>query len=921
MKAKLPVFIFSILSVFLISGVRTDGAEAAVKYVKWNAAGTNNGSSWDNAYTSLQSALSAAVAGSGDQIWVAAGTYSPGGATSSTFALKNGVALYGGFAGGETTLPERNIAANVTILSGNNVCYHVVTGSNTDNTAVLDGFTVTLGNAWTDGGGMYNFKGSPTVANVIFSQNTAQYGKGGGMYNYNGSPIVMNVTFSQNHAAHSGGGMYNEGDNGNGNGSASPTLTNVAFIGNTSSNLGGGMSNYAYPLGTYGESSPHLTNVTFSGNTATNNGGGMYSASDYSGAYTSPVLKNVTFSGNSAYNGGGMYNEGYQGGVSNASLTNVTFSQNTAAWGGGMYNSGSPNPIYPVLTNVTFKGNTATADSNPNNGKGIYNYYSNTKLYSCIVWDGTYDISNSSSTPTISYSIVYGSSPDPLLGTLGNYGGFTQTIPLLAGSPAINAVPAGTNGCGTTVAEDQRGGTRPQGADCDMGAYEFFPATTIALISSSNPSSFGGEVILTATITDSEAASTPTGTITFKDGGAAIPSCTDVTVSSGVAGCTLSSLGPGAHTITAEYSTNSSFSGSTSDSLIQTVLGADQTITVTASAPSGAQYNSSFQVTATATSGLDVSITTSGSCSGSGTGSATITMTASTGTCTVHYNQAGLGGYNAAPEITETVSAQKTDQTITVSTHALASALFNTAFNVVASSTSGLDVSITTSGSCSGSGAGTAEITMAGGSATCSVYFNQAGNDNYNAASQVAESTTLVLGLTVTLTGTGNGSVSSTSINCSWDGTGPQTGSCSLTSGYDTGSFDITASAGACSFFNTWNTLCTGNGAACGVAMTEDRTVGARFDLYPLAWSGSYLTGGYPTLSEVYSNAGSGALYVQEHTFTEDLVFDRGIDVVFDSGWNCDYTQQSGGVTVKSLTVSQGSACINNGSVIIWAAP
>ncbi len=77
-----------------------------------------SGTSWANAYTSLQDARNAAV--SGDQIWVAVGTYKPTTDTDRTvsFELKSGVEIYGGFAGSETQLSERNWTANVTILSG-----------------------------------------------------------------------------------------------------------------------------------------------------------------------------------------------------------------------------------------------------------------------------------------------------------------------------------------------------------------------------------------------------------------------------------------------------------------------------------------------------------------------------------------------------------------------------------------------------------------------------------------------------------------------------------------------------------------------------------------------------------------------------------------------------------------------------------
>jgi hypothetical protein len=85
---------------------------------------------------------------------------------------------------------------------------------------------------------------------------------------------------------------------------------------------------------------------------------------------------------------------------------------------------------------------------------------------------------------------------------------------------------------------------------------------------------------------------------------------------------------------------------------------ANQSITVTQSAPATAIGGTSFTVAATATSGLAVAITTSGVCTGSGAGSATITMTSATGTCTVLYNQAGNADYNPAPQVTESVTAR-----------------------------------------------------------------------------------------------------------------------------------------------------------------------------------------------------------------------------------------------------------------------
>ena len=408
-------------------------------YAKPSATGSGDCSSWANA-CDLQYALNGAASGS--EIWVMKGTYKPTTGTDRTvtFQLKSGVALYGGFAGTETSLSQRDWTTNVTVLSGDigvvgnpsDNSYHVVTGSGTDITAVLDGFTVRDGNAngvsYPDnaGSGMDNVAGSPRVRNDTFSGNSAV--AGGGMYNNGSSPTLTNVTFTSN-SANDGGGMENES-------SSSPTLTNVTFTSNFANN-GGGMLN--------GNSSPTLTNVTFTSNSASTDGGGMYNSS------SSPTLGNVTFSGNSANtDGGGMYNLG-----SSPTLANVTSSGNSANTdGGGMYNRGGS----PAIRNTILWANTALAG-----GPQIYN--------------------DATSTATVNDSVVQGGCPafstclgiipqDPHLGPLGDYGGATQTIPLLPGSSAIDAGNNVTCAAAPVNNLDQRGVTRPQGAQCDIGSYE-----------------------------------------------------------------------------------------------------------------------------------------------------------------------------------------------------------------------------------------------------------------------------------------------------------------------------------------------------------------------------------------------------------------------------------------------------------------
>jgi hypothetical protein len=318
-------------------------------YVKSNAAGVNNGTSWVHAFTDLQVAL--AAASNGDEIWVAAGTYRPATGTdrNATFQLKNNVALYGGFTGNETSRGQRNPLANVTALSGDlngddsgftnnseNV-FHVVKGATG---ATLDGFRVTGGNANLDvivGGGLYNYyTNNLTLRNIIFVGNSAR--DGGGMYNHSSSPTLTNVTFLNNSAAH-GAGLYNIYN-------SSPQLTDVTFSGNLARDYGGGMFNYS--------SSPKLTNVTFINNSAVL-GGGLYNA------YGSPILMNSSFTGNSARSGGGLNNWS----SSQPILTDVDFSNNTAEYyGAGVYN----NQSNPKLTNVTFTNNSAD-----HNGGGMWN--------------------------------------------------------------------------------------------------------------------------------------------------------------------------------------------------------------------------------------------------------------------------------------------------------------------------------------------------------------------------------------------------------------------------------------------------------------------------------------------------------------------------------------------------------------------
>ncbi|MBS0189926.1 MAG: choice-of-anchor Q domain-containing protein [Phycisphaerales bacterium] len=187
------------------------------------ASGANDGSSWSNAFRgplSLQAALASAQAG--DEIWVAADVYRPalpGGTIASTFQMKEGVRIYGGFAGGESLLAERNIALHATTISGDlnndesladNVA-HVVTATGLSNLSVLDGFTITRGHAVGGGNdglgaGVLVVGGAPVIRNCSFTDNIAQ--SGGGIGANGAAALIDSCAFGPNFA-HNGFAVCN----------------------------------------------------------------------------------------------------------------------------------------------------------------------------------------------------------------------------------------------------------------------------------------------------------------------------------------------------------------------------------------------------------------------------------------------------------------------------------------------------------------------------------------------------------------------------------------------------------------------------------------------------------------------------------------------------------------------------------------
>jgi len=409
--------------------------------------------------------------------------------------------------------------------------------------ATLEGFTVTRGSISGDGGGIYAAN-ALTLTNMTMYSNTSS-GNGGGIY-ASGEVTLTSGAFTNNTSSSSGGGGYFN---------STAMLTATTFTSNTSSSNGGGG---------YFNSTALLTATTFTRNTASSGGGGTYFnnnanityttfLSNTAGAYGGGMrvgsnrhlfLAYSTLSGNTASGnyGGGIFVNG-----SNfVTITHSTLSQNTANSGGGAYadNTGAST----VISYTTIVSNTSTSSGG---GGGLDLYASTTRLGGVIL---AYNRSSGNvnnmvkaggaTLTSLGYNLedqnnagLSGTgdqvNTDPLLGTLADNGGGTQTHALLSGSPAIDVIPNGTNGCGTAFTSDQRGYTRPVDSACDIGAYELqtnynpvatddsyitYQTLTVTAPGVLENDSDGDQDILTATLDTAPM----TGTLTFNSNGSFI---------------------------------------------------------------------------------------------------------------------------------------------------------------------------------------------------------------------------------------------------------------------------------------------------------------------------------------------------------------------------------------------------------------
>lgn len=412
------LFVFIALAVVCLSM----GYAQTTLYVKPDAAST----AWDGqsevVYTNLQDAIDAAQAG--DQIWVAAGTYVPtsnfpNGTDSrcKSFVLKSGVALYGGFAGTETDLSQRETEelpfyfTNATILSGEisntptdfaDNAYHVVYAA-TASDFILDGFTITGGygnrNAYNNeqrGAGIFmggsnetNHSTNSVVRNCLFYQNTANLNGGAAYVPYTNR--LENCAFANNAviAANSGGGAVFFD-----NCSYLDTVASYCYFMENSCSATSAVS----ATSRYGGGAVSCGNncafyyCSFISNSCTNPGGAGYFGNSNQFHY-------CTFVGNSASKGGALF-----GNTASSLLTsNCLIANNAAAIeAGAIYTTGASSRS----VNCTFANNTATTNTVISGGSGY-------TLFNSILWNNGSDANNLfTANLNCQYTAVEGMLPD-----------------------------------------------------------------------------------------------------------------------------------------------------------------------------------------------------------------------------------------------------------------------------------------------------------------------------------------------------------------------------------------------------------------------------------------------------------------------------------------------------------------------------
>jgi len=431
-----------LLFTLVLTILTTSVAHTATIYVNENATGANTGTNWADAFNDLQDAIALSVFG--DEIWVAQGVYKPTSGTSRSekFSIKNGIQVYGGFAGGETNLSQRDLLMNETVLSGEiatgsatDNSYIVVLFSNVSNQTRLDGFTITgayHNGVSAYGGGAQVVASSPTIANCTFQGNYAE--DGGGALNHSMSGIL--------------------------------TLENCVFDGNVANSFGGG----ALRLYT---GTANITNCYFTSNQSNTYAGAIY-------IYNAIVnVSNSIFAGNLSQTSGSAIRIGDIGTLhlSNSLLvgnyTNTTGTITTSTFS----NSGSHTIRNCTIAHNKHDNSSGSSTSSAvalNNEATVTNsiIYGNNSINQVLGTGLTFDynITQNSTNNATGTGNLY---TDPLFVSPGNVNnapfdtsGYDYQLGILSGGidTGLNANASGTN--------DLAGNVRIQNSIVDLGAYE-----------------------------------------------------------------------------------------------------------------------------------------------------------------------------------------------------------------------------------------------------------------------------------------------------------------------------------------------------------------------------------------------------------------------------------------------------------------
>lgn len=318
--------------------VNVHGMEPRI-YVHPEAGGVGSGGSWANALHSIQPAIDLAAKRNIGEVWVRGGNY------YETIRLQGPVALYGGFAGHESSLNERMLMANPTTIDAsavregapaNNVVTIIALWESTDserNDVILDGFIITgghaggAGNGRDQGGGIYIASQGQNVriSNCAIRDNRAL--DGAGIYVDSGSPIIEDCVITNNQALRYGGGIqFGVPPNSFVGGRQTPILAK-STVSSNEAGYGGGVSvNNMVPM---------ITDCSFVDNVSTNSGGGLLLF--YSRSREAPTISRTVFFRNRSNVGGGTYFAGfpYPSGVA-AVFDSCRYAYNEAVSGGGL---------------------------------------------------------------------------------------------------------------------------------------------------------------------------------------------------------------------------------------------------------------------------------------------------------------------------------------------------------------------------------------------------------------------------------------------------------------------------------------------------------------------------------------------------------------------------------------------------------